>query len=593
MMPPKSFKQISRYQIGGQLGAGSMAMVYEAYDPSIDRQLAIKILHEDKCVDDEYVRRFLREAKAIGTLNHPNIVTVYDVGEIDNRPYIVMELLEGIPLNKLMKAGKKYPIEEVVSIGCQLASALDYAHRRGIVHRDVKPSNIISSPYENKVKITDFGIAHFADVEDVSQSTQIGDVLGTPFYMSPEQIEGVSIDGRSDLFSLGIILYQLATGNRPFKGDSFPALMYQISTSKPKPIEDYAPDFPRSIVKIINKLLNKIPDKRYQTGNEIIEALNQSRQDIQGATPVAVKKRTWPFGTKWSLITASAVFCLLFIGTMISASFQYTAVNAQLKTYGTSLSTFVAAESASPIFGEEWVTMALFVKDAVARQELDYLTIVDLHGVVRASSLLGLIGKPYAATTNSNSKNDGLINNMWKIVTGSTEAADFSAPILFQGNNIGRVHLGLSQKFIVNATRISIIIMMVFLIITISVIIGFSYKLGQYYTSSMTVIKKAMQAVAHGEYNHRIDQEAESNEEFDTLYNTFNQMAASIESSQQLSQRTRLNPKQSDRGQATVLSADVGSESTVVTDPNSTVVSDSNSTVVSTADSTVVSNNLP
>jgi serine/threonine protein kinase len=585
-------KQISRYQIGNQLGAGSMAMVYEAYDPSIDRQLAIKILHEDKCVDDEYVRRFLREAKAIGTLTHPNIVTVYDVGQFDNRPYIVMELLEGVPLNTLMRAGKQYPVAEVVSIGCQLASALDYAHRRGIVHRDVKPSNIISSPYENKVKITDFGIAHFTEIEEASQRTQMGDVLGTPFYMSPEQLEGVAIDGRSDLFSLGIILYQLVTGDRPFKGDSFPALMYQISTSKPKLIEDYVPDFPKSIVKIINKLLHKDPDKRYQTGNEIIEALNQSRDDIQDKTPVIAKKRTLPFAVKWGLIAASAVFLLSFIGTLISSSFQYKAVNSQLKTYGTSLSTFVAAESAAPIFSEDWVTMALFVKDAVERQQLDYLTILDLHGVVRASSISRQIGKPYAVATDSNSNDDGIFSNMWKIIVGSSEVADFSAPVIFQGNNIGRVHLGLSQKSIVTVTRTTLVMMMIFLLITLSVIIGFAYKLGNHYASSISVIKQAMQALIRGDSDYRIVQDAEDDIEFEALYNTFNQMAASIKLSQH-SQQSQITSEQSEHGPATIVNTEIDSDSTVVSDPNSTVVSDSDSTVVSNPDSTVVSNNLP
>jgi serine/threonine protein kinase len=165
-------KEIKRYQIRSHLGKGSMADVYEAYDPHTDRMLAIKILREDRQENNEYLQRFFREAKAVGSLSHTNIVAIYDIDELNKRPFIVMEHLKGIPLSELIRSGRKFSFDEIAAIGIQLAMALDYAHSRGIIHRDIKPSNIIITSSNFKVKITDFGIAHFEDPE-ITMNTPI------------------------------------------------------------------------------------------------------------------------------------------------------------------------------------------------------------------------------------------------------------------------------------------------------------------------------------------------------------------------------------------------------------------------------------
>lgn len=268
-------KEIKRYQIRSHLGKGSMADVYEAYDPHTDRILAIKILREDRQENNEYLQRFFREAKAVGSLSHTNIVSIYDIDQIDARPFIVMEHLKGIPLSELIKSGRNFSFDEIITIGIQLALALDYAHGRGIIHRDIKPSNIIITSSNFKVKITDFGIAHFEDPE-ITMKTRMGDVLGTPQYMSPEQIQGTLIDGRSDLFSVGVILYQLVTGERPFTADTIPTLMYRITTMDPKPMT-LGPEVPKAMRYIVHKLLEKKPESRYQSGKELAAALRQAQ----------------------------------------------------------------------------------------------------------------------------------------------------------------------------------------------------------------------------------------------------------------------------------------------------------------------------
>ncbi|MGD8591504.1 MAG: serine/threonine-protein kinase [Gammaproteobacteria bacterium] len=268
-------KEIKRYQIRSHLGKGSMADVYEAYDPHTDRTLAIKILREDRQENNEYLQRFFREAKAVGSLSHSSIVAIYDIDEFDKRPFIVMEHLKGIPLSELIRSGRKFSFDEIVTIGMQLGMALDYAHSRGIIHRDIKPSNIIITSSNFKVKITDFGIAHFEDPE-ITMKTRVGDVLGTPQYMSPEQIQGTIVDGRSDLFSVGVILYQLLTGERPFSADTIPTLMYRITTMEPKPM-NLGPEVPKAMRYIVNKLLEKKPESRYQSGKELAAALKQAQ----------------------------------------------------------------------------------------------------------------------------------------------------------------------------------------------------------------------------------------------------------------------------------------------------------------------------
>ncbi len=262
-----------RYEIIKELGRGAMGLVYQAHDPEIDRLLALKVLREDRLTSAAFVQRFLKEARAIGRLSHPRIVTVYDIGQDHGTIYIAMELLQGEPLNVLMEK-KKFSPEEIINLGKQVAEALDYAHQKGIVHRDIKPSNILVQPY-SKIKITDFGIAHIEDPE-ASMQTQAGEILGTPAYMSPEQVMGRPADGRSDLFSLGIILYELSSGQRPFGGPNLAAIFQSITQHHPPAPTEINPVIPKSLSQVIMCCLEKDPASRYPTGKALAEALSSA-----------------------------------------------------------------------------------------------------------------------------------------------------------------------------------------------------------------------------------------------------------------------------------------------------------------------------
>ncbi len=262
-----------RYEIIKELGRGAMGLVYQAHDPEIDRLLALKVLREDRLTSAAFVQRFLKEARAIGRLSHPRIVTVYDIGQDHGTIYIAMELLQGEPLNGLMEK-KKFSPEEIINLGKQVAEALDYAHQKGIVHRDIKPSNILVQP-DGQIKITDFGIAHIEDPES-SMQTQAGEILGTPAYMSPEQVMGRPADGRSDLFSLGIILYELSSAKRPFGGANLAAIFQSITQHHPPAPEEINPAIPKSLSQVIMRCLEKDPASRYPTGKALAEALSSA-----------------------------------------------------------------------------------------------------------------------------------------------------------------------------------------------------------------------------------------------------------------------------------------------------------------------------
>lgn len=274
---------LGRYQVEKELGKGAMGVVYLGRDPKINRVVAIKTMalsqefEEDELV--EVKARFFREAETAGRLNHPNIVTIYDAGDEHDLAYIAMEFLKGKDLVPYTKPDNLLPKEKVFDLIAKSADALDFAHQQGVVHRDIKPANLMYEPESEALKITDFGIARITD----SSKTKTGMVLGTPSYMSPEQLSGKKVDGRSDLFSLGVTLYQMLTGQLPFKADSMAALMYKISNEEHAPITLLRPDLPQSVDAIINKALAKNMNERYQRGTEMAADIRACTAALAGA----------------------------------------------------------------------------------------------------------------------------------------------------------------------------------------------------------------------------------------------------------------------------------------------------------------------
>jgi len=278
-----------RYQIIRELGKGAMGTVYQGHDPEIDRLVALKVLREDRLSSEAFVQRFLKEAKAIGRLSHPNVVAVYDIGQDHGTVYIAMEFLEGDPLSSLVER-QGFSLAEVINLGVQVAEALDYAHQKGIIHRDVKPSNIIVQA-NGQIKITDFGIAHIEDPSATVQ-TQAGEILGTPAYMSPEQAQSRPVDGRSDLFSLGVILYELSTGKRPFGGTTLGAIFQALIQENPPPPAKVNPLLRENFSQVIMKCLRKKPEERFGTGKALADVLKSCLPERERMAKVGPSPRS-------------------------------------------------------------------------------------------------------------------------------------------------------------------------------------------------------------------------------------------------------------------------------------------------------------
>ena len=267
-----------RYRILELLGEGGMAFVFKAKDEQLERNVAIKTLKPIYISDSNFVSRFKREAQTAANLNHPNIVQIFDWGVEDNEPYFVMEYVEGTTLSSVLAKNKRVNISDALYIGSQVSAALHEAHENNLVHRDIKPGNIMITP-GGKIKVTDFGIVSIQD-ED-SDITKSGTILGTANYISPEQAQGLPVSKQSDLYSLGVVLYELISGKTPFDGDTPISIATKHLTEKPKPISELINDIPTGVEKIVLKLLNKKQINRYKSAEDLRAALNQQKSYLQ------------------------------------------------------------------------------------------------------------------------------------------------------------------------------------------------------------------------------------------------------------------------------------------------------------------------
>jgi len=272
-MPAK----IGRYELLEPIGRGAMGNVYLGRDPIINRILALKAIDlsvgYDAAVGLESTKEgFLREAAIAGGLSHPNIVTIFDVGEADGLAYIAMEYVRGHHLSEFASPERLLPVATVLDLVSRAADALDYAHRRNIVHRDIKPANIMYDSFSNNLKLTDFGIAKLID----ANRTRTGIVLGTPAFMSPEQLEGKNVNGHTDLFALGVSLYQLLTGRLPFRGASMTSLMFVIANEPHAAVSSVRPDLPKWLDEVLDRALAKDPNNRFPSGADMAAALRRA-----------------------------------------------------------------------------------------------------------------------------------------------------------------------------------------------------------------------------------------------------------------------------------------------------------------------------
>ena len=275
-MASDGITEVGKYRILEQIGEGAMGVVYRALDPVLNRPVAIKVMADALARDDELRTRFLREAQAAGSLQHPNVVTVYDFGEVDGHLYIAMEFVAGEDLEAMLARRAPLSTVQKIDIVVDVLSGLGYAHKRGIVHRDIKPANIRVDE-EGRARIMDFGIAHLQS----SKMTRTGLMVGTPAYMAPEQITSGTISAATDIFSIGAVMYELLTGNKPFEGESLQSVFYKIVSSAPPDIMTVAPSLPVSLNTITMRALAKEPSARFASAMDMANALTETRAAVE------------------------------------------------------------------------------------------------------------------------------------------------------------------------------------------------------------------------------------------------------------------------------------------------------------------------
>lgn len=518
-------RQVGRYEVRNCLGRGGMATVYRAHDPSIGRDVAIKFLHASLCEDGECRMRFLREARAAGGLSHPNIVIVHDVGEIESRPYMAMELLDGASLADILDKGQPLPIRDAVIMGIQLARALDYAHAHGIVHRDIKPGNIMLLRDGVTIKVTDFGIAHM-EVGAGEQRTRSGDVLGTPQYMSPEQTIGAKIDGRSDLFSAGMVLYQMLSGQRPFQGDSMVSLALKIAKEQAVPLTKLRPEVPSALRRIVDHCMAKAPDQRFQTGKELADALIKVLAEIDEAAKASNRPRIVPLRVKWAATMAMIVAVVMGLTATVTTQRQYAAMMSQVTDYGAALSRFIAAQNAMSMLSEDWVAVDVTLQEIMKTRDFDSVTVIDRAGVVRAASNPALVGQPYRAPqAEALATRSGGIKTWRHIKPDEAQAKvlGFEAPITFAGKNVGQVVLGLPEGPLTQVARLSMVLMAVLVLVTVAAVAVAMYFVANWFARPIKLVAESMEQIAQGHLGHRIHEQRK--DEFGELYTAFDQMA--------------------------------------------------------------------
>jgi serine/threonine-protein kinase len=529
---------LGRYRIDDRLGEGAMADVYRAHDPDIGRTVAIKVLKPEFARDPELGARFLREARAAGALSHANIATIYDVGEAGGAAYIAMELIDGQPLDAVLQTQGRMPYERVLSIGQQLAAALAYAHKNGVVHRDIKPSNILLSADGKTAKLLDFGVARIAEMDAATADrqlakTQVGQLIGTPRYMSPEQALGLPVDQRSDLFSLGVVLYEMITGKVAFPGTALATLAIKIAQEKVEPIDRSTADCPPGLRFIIDKLLAKKPEQRFADG-EALEAALAREIAAQQDMPTA-NRRGLPLRFKLPLTLAAVTAAALFACVATTLGRERQTLEHMAIVSGKSTASFVtnnaavlAAENAGlPADQQDWSALQAFAISASRDPAIRDLVVVDTGGVIRAAGDTKLVGHSYARSGEPVMEADSLTSVTAAPDSGRGAGIRFVRPIRYAGADFGKVDLVVTRTALdaAIANARTSLIMLSAVVMLVVLLIG--YLSGAMVARPLGRLRRALDEASNSGFALRISHRRR--DEFGAAFDAFNRAAASVE----------------------------------------------------------------
>jgi serine/threonine-protein kinase len=526
-------RKVGRYRIDGVLGEGAMAVVYAGFDPGIEREVAIKCLHQEVAADPGYRRRFLAEARAAGHLTHPHIVTIFDAGEADDgRAYIAMERLTGETLASRVARKGFPPLPVIIELAGELAAALDYAHAHGVVHHDIKPENIMLADGWQHAKINDFGIAECrASRDDPSAPrTEIG---GTPAYMAPEHLRGEPTDARSDLFSLGVVLYWLVVGKLPWAETHGARRMILERQRLPRPsIQPRDPSTPSILVDIVHTLLAPDAATRYQRGGEVVGDLQMARREYERLHEKPLANRIISLRLRWTGVLGAVLSLTLLLGLAVIHAKQNAAITGLALDFGSSLGRMVASESAEDLLlGDRAATRAL-VEDMARNQQIHYLAIADRYGEVIASTqpeqvghrLPALDGQPAPMQTGDVKSYRGHLADS----ANQDDMLVFDVPVRYQVATVGELRLGVSDAPLRAARKTTLWVIVAVLLATLAAVVGAAWWMSRRLLALLDVLGSALLRVARGDFRYRI--RLVRRDELGRLFAVFNLMNSALQS---------------------------------------------------------------
>ena len=526
-------RMFGRFEIQGELGRGAMAIIYRGYDPKIERTLAIKTLRPEFSAHAEYRARFLTEAKAAGTLNHPHIVTIFDVGEVDGIPFIAMELLTGMTLGQLGESHPEgIPPNTLTEIAIQIADALDFAHRHGVVHQDIKPENIILQHDKLDIKMMDFGIARITrDADSPSSEGARAFLSGTPQYMSPEQITDHPIDGRSDLYSLGVVLYELLAGHRPYQDEDHWTVWQKVLKEPLPELKPLNPRTPPDLIELVHTLLAKDPDARYQSAAGVAADLRSISQRMnEGAEWLS--RSVIPLRIRWPLLMALVVAIAMVLGMIWVYHKQNNVITELAYDYGFSLSEWVSVQTAEDLLLQDKLALQTWVDSMSHNREIVYMAIRGDKGQIEAQTQ----GDHLAARMAAQLKDDHVVLARGDLRVYAVHQDDgapfdvFEMPITYQNHTIGQLRIGLTTDALATANRTTLLTLLTWFAIVLLVVVAGTYWLTRRLQMPLDAVSNALDHIKMGRLEHRI--RMHRGDDFERLFAAYNAMADVLEARQ-------------------------------------------------------------